>query len=62
MNVQGMQFPNLLGALSAGAVEYANCIPAEKSPPPSEFPGYDTKLHLMVKFKSWNFGKCGVPI
>ena len=23
---------------------------------------YNTKLHLMAKFQSWSFGKCGVPL
>ena len=31
-------------------------------PAPNECPGYDTKLHLMVRLQLWNFGKCGVPL
>ena len=44
-----------LTALSAGDVEYADCISAEGQYPlpiTNEYPGYDTKLHLMVRLKS----------
>ena len=27
----------------------------------NEFPGYETKPHLMMKLQSWKFGECGVP-
>ena len=32
-----------------------------KIPSPSEYPGYNTKLHLKVRSQSWSSGKCGVP-
>ena len=41
---------------SAEAIEYVDCISAEESDPHhQEFPGYDNKLHLMVRLQSWNY-------
>ena len=42
-------------------LEYADCIPCRRVPPHTHtpthtcqgYPGYDSKLHLMVKFQSW---------
>ena len=44
----------------AETVEYANCIFAEKYPPPNECPGYDSKLHLMLKLQSCSFEECEI--
>ena len=51
-------------ALSAGAVEYANCTSAEeKDPPTATMSVLDMTLnHLIVKLQSWSFGECGVPL
>ena len=32
-----------------------------KNPYSNECPGYDTKMHLMVRQQSWSFGEWGVP-
>ena len=36
--------------------EYANCTPSQM-----RCPGYDTKLHLIVRLQFWRSGKCGEP-
>ena len=46
-------------SLLAGAVEYINC---RERTQPSKCPGYDTKLHQIVRLQSWKFGECGVPL
>ena len=45
---------------SAGAVEYADCISTEGYDPLNECPGYETKLHLMMRLQFWSFGGWGV--
>ena len=49
-------------AQSAEAVEYTNSIYAKSNTPghSNKWPEYDTKLHLIVRLKSWTFGECGV--
>ena len=45
-----------LSKRSAGAAEYADCISAEgEESSPNVCPWYDTKLHFMVRLKSWSF-------
>ena len=42
-------------ALSAGVVEYADYISAERY----ECPVYDLKLYLILRLQFWNFWECG---
>ena len=47
--------------LSTRAVKYADCTSAvDKTLIHNNYPGYGTKLHLMVKLQSWNFRKYGI--
>ena len=48
--------------LLAGAIEYTNCtcrkIRLNSPHPTNEYLGYDTKMHLMVRFQFWSLGEC----
>ena len=53
-------FQTRIFTLLSGAVEYADSTSAERQDPfQTKYPGYDTKLLLMVRLQS---GKCRVPI
>ena len=58
-----VNFP-LVSAFSAqlvGAIEYTDCITAEGCDPLSKkCPGYNIKLHLIVRFQSYIFGECEI--
>ena len=46
---------------TVGVAYYISC--RDVRPPFSKgCPGYDTKLHLMVRLQFWRFGECGVPL
>ena len=51
----------LIIAQSAVAEEYADCISVEEQNRNNECPGYDTKLHLMVRFHFWRYGNVVYP-